>query len=118
MPRLLTTNEPLSPYLKRRGWDTTLNALYEARQWCGQAVKRRTLDLGTFLKEYQEALDSAVQRAENMREWGNDPQSPDYFFSPERLRKLKALYELADPKLSYPYGKPACISWFYWKGLY
>lgn len=109
--------EPLPPYLRRKMWDATFRALHGAQSWCARTALRTSPAWEEFIDAFWEALDSAVQRAENMREWGNDPQSADYFFSPERLRLLKGLYEAADPQGEHPYGKPACLSWFYRKGL-
>lgn len=106
-----------TPHLKRKAWRVTMNALSEAQAWCMQTAPRRTLEWREFLDAYSDAIASAFDRAAHMQRWGNDAPAVDYFFSPSMLRRLKELYEAADPQGELPYGKPACLKWCAWGGI-
>jgi hypothetical protein len=108
---------PTTPHLKRKAWRFTMNGLNEAHAWCMQTAQRSTPAWREFLDAYSNAVASAVERAENMQRWGKDAPAVDYFFSPSMLRRLKELYEVADPQGAMPYGKPACLKWWAWGGF-
>lgn len=107
---------PTTPHGKRKAWRAVVKALSDAQAWCMQTAARSTPAWCEFLDAYSAALVSAQDRAANMQRWGNAAPAVDHFFSPSMLRRLKDLYDAADPQQALPYGKPACISWFNWRG--
>lgn len=106
-----------APHERRKAWHLVVNALSEAQAWCMQTAQRTTPAWCEFIDAYSAALGAAQERAAHMQRWGNDAPAVDYFFSPSMLRRLKGLYEAADPQGEMPYGKPACLKWCAWGGI-